>query len=72
MSPQLSAEQIEQFQAQGVIKIDNAISKEWVDRMLAVVDQQLDQPSEWANDGNKGAIQNRMFTDRYQWKKMLK
>lgn len=69
MSTQLSVEQIQQFQSQGVIKIDNAISQQWVDRMLAVVDQQLEQPSEWANDGNVGAKQDRMFTDRYQWKK---
>ena len=68
MSDQLSIEQIQQFQSQGVIKIDQAIDGEWVERMLAVADRQLEQPSEWANDGNKGARENRMFTDRYQWK----
>ena len=68
MSTQLTAKQVQQFQSQGVIKIDNAISENWVERMLSVADRQLDKPSDWANDGNQGAKRNRMFTDRYQWK----
>lgn len=68
MSKNLSKHQVEEFQSNGAIKVAGAISDEWVDRMLAVVDSQLAKPSEWANDGNKHASQDRMFTDRYQWK----
>lgn len=68
MTMQLSKGQIQEFQRNGAIKVAGAIGSDWVDRMLAVVDAQLSAPSAWANDGNQGAKQDRMFTDRYQWK----
>lgn len=68
MLEELSKEKIAEFQTNGVIKLDQAVNEDWVRRMLAVADAQLLNPSEWANDGNKGAKQDRMFTDRYQWK----
>ncbi len=68
MADDLTPKQIRDFDSNGVIKVPAAISPAWVDRLLTVVDKQLQHPSQWANDGNQGARENRMFTDRYQWK----
>lgn len=63
----LSKEQIQAYQDDGVIIIRNAIDTDWVEKLLAVADQQLKAPGEWANDGSPGAEKDRMFTDRYMW-----
>jgi ectoine hydroxylase-related dioxygenase (phytanoyl-CoA dioxygenase family) len=63
----LSDVEIKTFERDGVIPVRNAVDQQWVARMLAVIDQQLDNPGQWANDGNAGASNNRMFTDRYLW-----
>ena len=36
----------------------------WVEALNHVVDQQLDKPSRWANDGNPGNKSNRIFTEQ--------
>ena len=59
--------EIKTFERDGVIPVRNAVDPQWVARMLAVIDQQLDNPGQWANDGNAGDSNNRMFTDRYLW-----
>lgn len=64
----LNQQQLADYKDKGVIKVEGLIDEVWVERMLAVIDAQLASPSEWANDGNRGASNNRMFTDRYQWK----
>lgn len=64
----LSKEEITQYHNDGVIFVGQAVKAEWVDRMLAVVEFQLNHPSEWANDANPGQATNRLFTDRYQWR----
>jgi len=65
---QLGQKDIRDYERDGVILIRNAVDDQWVSRMLAVMEQQLENPSDWANDGNAGSNTNRMFTDRYQWR----
>ncbi len=64
----LSRDEISQYQEKGVVCIKQAVVQEWIDRLNKVVDQQLNTPSNWANDSG-GDATNRMFTDRYQWQK---
>ncbi len=69
MTRQLSKAEIESFQADGVVLANNAISNDWVEKLLQVADQQLQQPGDWSNDGAPGKQRDRMFTDRYLWQK---
>lgn len=68
MYSELDLEKVTEYQNNGVIHISQAIDQDWVDRMLQVVDRQLENPSKWANDNRQEVAQGRMFTDRYQWK----
>ncbi len=68
MNKQLSSNEIDTFAEEGVILIQQAVDAEWVQRLNAVADAQLANPSRWANDANPGAATNRLFTDRYQWR----
>lgn len=69
MQMNLSDAQIQAYQRDGVIRIEQAVNRSWIDRLNAVVESQLNNPSKWANDANPDARTNRMFTDRYQWQK---
>ncbi len=64
----LTAQQIKTYQQDGVLKLDQLIDDHWVERLLAVAQQQLDKPGKWANDGAPGQTRDRMFTDRYLWR----
>lgn len=64
----LTNQEIKAFNGDGVAVLRDAVNQNWVERMLAVVDNQLAVPSKWSNDVNPGATENRNFTDRYQWK----
>ncbi|WP_419842158.1 phytanoyl-CoA dioxygenase family protein [Candidatus Poriferisodalis sp.] len=55
------------FAADGVVKIADAVSGEWVERILEVAEQQLRVPGDWVSDTNPGATENRLFTSRYRW-----
>lgn len=68
MDRDLDEEEIARYEQDGVIRIKQAVSQEWVERMNKVVEAQLNAPSSWANDANPGAVSDRMFTDRYQWR----
>lgn len=63
----LSEEELSDYKYNGVVCVRNAVSQQWIDSLLAVAQQQLEHPSEWANDGGPGQDSNRMFTDRYLW-----
>lgn len=63
----LTPEEIEQYQHEGVVCIRNAVTDYWVEQLNQVVEQQLATPSRWANDTGQSE-NNRMFTDRYQWR----
>ena len=65
----LTKEEIRQFAEDGVVKISNCVHPEWVPKLLAVADKQMANPSPWVNDVNAGAAENRLFTDRYLWRK---
>ena len=39
--------QIEAFAADGVVKVPQAIDRRWIDRLLALAEQQLARPSRW-------------------------
>jgi ectoine hydroxylase-related dioxygenase (phytanoyl-CoA dioxygenase family) len=64
----LSEGEIRAFREDGVALVPAAVASEWVPRLLRVVDQQMAQPSRWANDANPGNKRDRLFTDRYQWR----
>ncbi len=65
---ELSQQEINTYNKDGVIRIKNAVAPSWVERLLAVVEHQMAHPSEWANDANPDNKENRLFTDRYQWR----
>ncbi|MEM7017979.1 MAG: phytanoyl-CoA dioxygenase family protein [Pseudomonadota bacterium] len=64
----LSDTDISNFARDGVICLRNAIDPRWIERMLAIVDEQLAVPGPWTNDDNPGSSTNRMFTGRYLWR----
>lgn len=68
MSRVLSKQEIEQYEKDGVVCVRNAVDPSWVQRLLKVVDAQLEAPSQWVNDANPTATRNRLFTDRYMWR----
>ena len=64
----LTSDEINQFERDGVVLVRDAIDMSWVNRLNAVVDAQLASPGRWVNDGNPGAERSRFFTDRYLWR----
>lgn len=68
MSRILTPTEISEYEDNGVVCIRNAVEPKWVDRMLKLVDVQLNAPSRWVNDANPSATRNRLFTDRYMWR----
>lgn len=63
----MTEQEITDFRTDGVAFLRAAVEPVWVERLLAVVDQCLQRPGNWANDGNPGADRDRMFTQRYMW-----
>ena len=55
------------FDADGVVKVPGAVGGEWVDRILADAQHELDDPGPWVTDTNPGAARDRLFTTRYRW-----
>ncbi|MFK7956392.1 MAG: phytanoyl-CoA dioxygenase family protein [Lysobacterales bacterium] len=68
MTRDLSTDELAAYQRDGVVRIKNAVSQQWIDSLTMVVEGQLENPSRWVNDANPDASTNRMFTDRYQWR----
>jgi len=71
MKTELSQEEVSTYQRDGVVFLPGAVASEWIQRLLAVVERQLANPSNWANDTDQGGASSedsgRLFTDRYQW-----
>lgn len=65
---ELTEQEIGRFAEDGVVKVDRAVANDWIGKLLAVADQQLSNPSQWVNDVNRGASEDRLFTDRYLWR----
>lgn len=65
---QLSQDEIAAFQRDGVAYVPAAVEDSWLREIDVVAEQQLNHPSQWANDANPGAKTDRMFTDRYLWR----
>lgn len=65
---QLTEEEIQRYREDGVVFVKNAVDPVWVERLLAFGQRQMAQPSQLANDGQPGAKQGRLFTDRYLWR----
>jgi ectoine hydroxylase-related dioxygenase (phytanoyl-CoA dioxygenase family) len=63
----LSRQEIQAFREDGVALVPAAVEPQWVQRLLQLVDQQMAQPSDWANDANPENKHDRLFTDRYLW-----
>lgn len=68
MSRVLSKQELTAFREDGVAFVPRAVEPEWVERLLGMVDGQMAEPSQWANDANPGRSRDRLFTDRYLWK----
>jgi ectoine hydroxylase-related dioxygenase (phytanoyl-CoA dioxygenase family) len=66
--PRVTAEQVQAFVADGVVKIPRAVDPAWLEPLLEFSDEQLIKPSRWVTDSNRGAPVNRLFTDRYLWR----
>ena len=69
MSRSLSPEEIQTYQTDGVTVVRDAVGPQWVERLSAVAEHQLNHPGQWANDANPNAASNRAFSDRYLWQK---
>lgn len=48
--------------------VPGAVEREWVARLTAVAQANLEHPSTWVNDSRGEGGAGRMFTDRYQWR----
>jgi len=66
----VSAEQIEQYQADGVVCVRQAVDPGWIDVLRAGVQRNLDAPSDRARVWNKGADGSRTFYDSQSWKRI--
>ena len=71
MERNLTDQEITEFKTDGVAGLRKAVDGIWVDRLSAVIDQQLAAPSKWSNDANPGATEDRHFSDRYLWQENL-
>ena len=63
----LTNEQHRTFTRDGVVKLPNAISAEWIEPLLDMADRELANPGQWVSDSNPGALTDRLFTTRYLW-----
>ncbi|MDE0872667.1 MAG: phytanoyl-CoA dioxygenase family protein [Acidimicrobiales bacterium] len=66
--PKVTEELHAAYSADGVVKISNAVSEEWLPQIEAMADAQLLDPGRWVTDTNPGATRDRLFTSRYRWK----
>ena len=68
MSRSLSSEQIDAYARDGVIRIENAVGREWVDRLSGMVNGILAHPSRWASDTGEQRGGGRALDERYLWR----
>ena len=61
----LTSSEIATYQSDGLVMVEQAVSQDWIEPLLAFADEQLNNPSALVNDVNAGADENRLFTDRY-------
>lgn len=66
-APVITPEMIATFQRDGVLVVRNAVSQDWVRRMIEITNQQMDSPGQWVNDQPEDDSKGRLFTDRYLW-----
>lgn len=64
---QLTAEQIDTFATDGVVKVAGAVPADQLGPILDLADRQLADPGQWITDTNPGATTGRLFTTRYLW-----
>ena len=64
----LTEQEIQTYRQDGATLVKNAVDPMWVDVLIRLALRQLENPSKWGNDQNPGALENRMFTDRYLWR----
>ncbi len=72
---ELTEEHHHRFQADGVVKVEQAVDPAWVARIHALADAQMASPGRWVGDsaadgGNGGDGPGRLFTDRYLWREV--
>ncbi len=63
----ITAEHRAIFSQDGVVKIEGAITGEWIEPLLELAYRELRDPGEWVSDSNPGASTDRLFTTRYLW-----
>lgn len=64
----VTAEQIERFRSDGVVKIPGAVTPDALTPILELADAQLARPGPWVTDTNPGQTTDRLFTTRYLWR----
>ena len=63
----LSAAEIENYHAEGVVLVKRCVDPSWIERMITAIDRQLANPGRWVQDTNPGSDQGRFLHDRYLW-----
>ncbi len=64
----VTAEQIERFRSDGVVKIPGAVSSNTLAPILDLAEAQLRTPGPWITDTSPGRTTDRLFTTRYLWR----
>ena len=64
---QASDELKNEYRENGVVKIEQVVSDELLEKLSSVADSQLANPGPWVTDTNPGATEGRLFTSRYRW-----
>lgn len=65
----LSAAEVDAFERDGVVLVRNAVEPVWVDRLTALTERIVAQPSSWASDtGDQGEGRGRALDERYLWR----
>ena len=64
---QVSDELKNEYREHGVVKIEQVVNTECLEKLSSVADNQLANPGLWVTDTNPGAAEGRLFTSRYRW-----
>ncbi len=63
----LSCAEIDAYQTEGVVLVEQCVDPIWITRMTAAIDARLATPGQWSQDTNPGATTGRFLHDRYLW-----
>lgn len=67
MPRNLSGEEMQAYQDDGVVRVREAIDPEWIPTMIERIDRRMRRPGRWGGDSNPGGREGRFLHDRYMW-----